>query len=68
MRLYLNGQLVGSHQLAAPPINNTSPFSLGMIPSNATATRFFTGLMDDLKVYNRHLSESEITSLYELRE
>ena len=68
MKLYLDGELAGSQRLSSPPITNTAPMSIGMIPENAMSTRFFAGLIDDFRIYNRQLSENEITSLYELTE
>lgn len=64
--LYSNGQRVASQQLSAPPINNTAPIGIGMVPVYSTSLRFFNGLIDELRIYNRRLSDQEIALHYEL--
>ncbi len=58
---YLDGSLVGSY----PGTNAAAPGSnITYIGSSHTTTRFFNGLIDDTRIYNRVLSASEIAALY----
>ena len=61
-RVYLNGQLQGS-ATGPGPINydGTQFLRLGR---HATGIRFFTGSLDEIDVYNRALSDTEISGLY----
>ena len=63
MYIYLNGELVAS----MPDITNndikSSPLPL-IIGNNATHNRNFPGLIDELRMYNKALSASEIKDLY----
>jgi hypothetical protein len=54
---YGNGELVGS-QIAALNTTNGRPFAIGVWSNN-----YFDGLIDDVRVYNRALSQAEVASL-----
>lgn len=70
VNLYLNGVLDNGAvdsgcSLSTPPsplLNNTAPVGLGGI--GPTPIDSFTGLLDDVRVYNRALSASEVWRLY----
>jgi hypothetical protein len=65
MRLYLNGAEVanGSHAIGgALDTNAAVPVAIG---ANGTAERFFNGILDDVRVYNRALEASEIQDYYD---
>jgi len=65
--LYLNGTIVTNSGWTGSPSIPTSamPVTIGMgIYSDNTGARFFKGLIDDLRIYNRALSEAEVKSLY----
>ena len=60
-RVYINGQQVG------PGLPGT--FTIGIIPNGVTIGNLpgygcFDGLIDDVVIWNRALSDSEITTLY----
>ncbi len=61
-RLYVNGTLVGS---SAHTFSTINPLSTGkmLIGAGLSGGRFFLGDINDLKVYNRALSQSEIQSV-----
>ena len=63
MRLYINGNLdkVSTINLAAVPRSTTTNLYIGYPNLGAAG---FNGLMDDVRVYNRVLSVSEIQDLY----
>ena len=58
--IYVNGVSVGSGALDPPP-SGSNNFYVG----NRSATdRAFDGTMDEVRVYNRALSQTEVTQLY----
>ena len=64
MKLYLDGVEVasGNHAVGGPvDAGPTVPVAIG---ANGTAERFFDGVLDDVRVYDRALGAAEITNLY----
>ncbi len=57
VRLYVNGALVGSLPFAGAIPASTGPLRLG---GNSVWGEWFAGLIDEVRVYNRALSASEI--------
>nr|AHN98026.1 Glucose/sorbosone dehydrogenase [uncultured bacterium lac193] len=57
LRLYVNGTAVGSTALTGPLDTTTGPLRIG---GNAIRSEWFTGLIDEIRVYNRALTQSEI--------
>ncbi len=65
MRLYVDGSLVGSHAIDPQSITSTrSDFYLGRRPYIPPYEQLFNGSLDDIRIYNRPLDDSEIRSLY----
>jgi hypothetical protein len=62
-RLYYNGQLVDSSSGLAESISHTNSAWIGRRKDHLRHT--FKGDIDDVKLYNRALSESEIQTLYD---
>ncbi len=63
--LYVNGELKDSKTTTIPYIYLTPiPLKVG---SNQNANRFFNGLIEEVAIWNRALSESEIQELYQKR-
>jgi hypothetical protein len=60
---YINGELIGQNRLTSYPIiNDNKPLEFGRdVPGS---TEYFYGKIDDIKIYNRSLSSSEILNLY----
>ncbi|WP_299217199.1 LamG-like jellyroll fold domain-containing protein [uncultured Aquimarina sp.] len=58
--LYINGELKGKRE------NITDPFTWELDKSNIYLGLGYIGLMDELSIYNRHLTQKEITTLYTL--
>ncbi|MBF0103148.1 MAG: LamG domain-containing protein, partial [Desulfobacterales bacterium] len=69
--LYINGMLIGTHngtlitgtQTTASQINTTTN-KLIIGTGNASTSQYFKGTIDNIRIYNRALSESEIQQLY----
>jgi len=61
-KLYINGSLENSTNCDAPIESNSNQLTIG---TNSTKTNYFIGIIDDLRIYNRVLSEEEITTSYQ---
>jgi glucose/arabinose dehydrogenase/PKD repeat protein len=59
VRFYVNGNLVSSAPLAATITARDSLLQMG---ADARPSQFFKGSLDDVRVYNRAQSQSEVTS------
>ena len=64
-QLYLNGNLVYTSVCGAPNNNNFN-FAFGAMPSGGTNGSYYPyqGELDDIAIYNRALTQEEITQLY----
>ena len=62
---YKNGVLAASYPVSGSIAISTNFLGIGYDPGNPTA-RFFNGLLDEVSVYNRGLSASEIKAIYNL--
>ena len=60
-KMYLNGVLVGSESKVTSPICGTEPIRLGVWWS--VDPLYFTGYMDEVRLYSRVLSDKEIQKL-----
>jgi hypothetical protein len=67
MRVYVNGAVVGTFARTAAVLTGTVPMSIGADYNNSTATEFFDGMMEDVRLYNRALSSNEIQTQYVTR-
>jgi len=64
-KLYLNGSLVDSAESITMPTSDYS-FSIGAKDNDGSSFgSFFDGLIDEVRVYNRALSPTEVKQLYE---
>jgi hypothetical protein len=59
---YINGKKAGEDEQSASPAENSIPFHLGCAPGGSDS---FEGILDNVAIYNRALSESEIEKLYQ---
>jgi hypothetical protein len=62
LRVFLNGVVDGSASYTADPNVSSGPFWIG--GQNGYANRYFSGFIDDARIYNRALSAPEIRQLY----
>jgi hypothetical protein len=61
-KIYLDGVLIGQQTSVGTSGSNSDALYIG----NGTAGNFFNKQMDDVRIYNRTLSEKEIKQLYNL--
>jgi hypothetical protein len=65
LRLYIDGVLVAdSTQTYSNPFTVDSDLGMGAMYRDAAWKYFYTGLLDEVALYNRALTVSEITQLY----
>ncbi|MBI5387747.1 MAG: hypothetical protein HZA90_24055 [Verrucomicrobia bacterium] len=62
IRLYIDGLPHGSNFLATP-VHNTRPLNMGYAWGNTTPQRFLRGSVDEVSLYHRALSATEIFAL-----
>jgi hypothetical protein len=65
LRLYVNGTLVNSLALVSSPSQTAEPLVIGW-KFNGITDDHFAGLIDELRLYNRALTDSEIQQHYQL--
>ena len=63
IRLYIDGILVGTASSSINP-NNTNPINIGR-SSYDSGYGYFNGVIDDVVIYNRALTEPEINNLFQ---
>jgi N-acetylneuraminic acid mutarotase len=63
MRMYVDGLLVASYAAGPNRLPGTSALN-GYVLSIGREAAYFWGALDDLRLYNRALSDSEVGSLY----
>lgn len=64
--VYRDAVAIGSAP-AARPIFDASPFVIGSDDENGVPKGFFSGSLDDLRIYDRALGPAEIAALRDLR-
>ena len=64
MKLYLDGAEIASGSHAFGGAVDTGPAVPVAIGANGTAERFFDGVLDDVRVYDRALDATEISALF----
>jgi chitodextrinase len=65
-KLYLDAVLKGSRAWTGTPVGPTTTqnLQLGHYPGAFGGVEYYTGLLDEVRIYNSALSASDITSLY----
>jgi hypothetical protein len=63
-KLYLNGAVVASENLGSFTPQTSFPMYIGQRPSDSSVA-LYSGLMDELSVYGRALSQTEIQAIYD---
>lgn len=61
-KMYKNGVLLGTANLTVNTQNNNNLFTLGLTEQGAQ--NYFNGVIDDLKIYNYAISDTDVTTLY----
>jgi len=67
-KLFLNGVLVAQKNLLLAPIATNMPASFGVFRDGQDTSAFFRGILDEIKIYDRPLSDKEVLNLNSLRE
>lgn len=62
VKVYINGNFLASSGFSPPPQINSLPLEIGR--DTPGLTEYHIGNLDDIRIYNRALSEEEIDSLY----
>ncbi|MDQ4120274.1 MAG: CHRD domain-containing protein [Acidobacteriota bacterium] len=65
--LYINGVAVAAEAATASIIYDAHPLTIGAEYENGALSYFFKGKIDEVQIYNRALSASEIQSIYQSR-
>jgi hypothetical protein len=64
-RIYVNGELIYNQACSGYMGDNNANFHIGMPTWAYPNTKGFTGIIDDIGIWNRALSQAEVTALYE---
>lgn len=64
IRIYEDGVLQNTLAFATAPANNTREVRLGSSWGGGTPTRFFRGLIDEAEYFNRALTQTEISAIF----
>jgi uncharacterized protein (TIGR02145 family) len=65
VRFYINNTLIASKNISGQIANNRVPMIFGKYAGNYTGiTEYFTGVLDDIRIYNRALNSAELLALY----
>ena len=66
LQTFLHGQMVGetNGDLGGNSVGHTHNVAFGKGPNGST--RFFNGLIDDVRIYDRALSAAEVQALYNM--
>jgi PKD repeat protein len=62
VNIYVDGQVVSTAYSVVPAQSNSNFMSIGM--DYSSSARYFDGIIDEVRLYNRPLSLSEIQTLY----
>lgn len=66
--LYVDGAPSATNSIASlGSIGNSAPFLIGSRNDSSGINDFFTGSVDDVRVYNLVLNQAQVTTLYNYR-
>ena len=63
--IYVNGERLTNGRLSWNANNTTTALTIGRVFGNAEDSMFLRGSLDDLRIYNRALSDAEVKSLFD---
>ena len=66
IRLYIDGALAASGTALADTPNNTTHLSIGALPHGAPGANSFSGLIDDLGIWNSAVAANQIAAIHGL--
>jgi hypothetical protein len=62
--IYINGSLVSTYNTSGALCSSTNPLYFGCDNGLGVINRFFNGKLDDIGIWNRALTQQEITNMY----
>jgi hypothetical protein len=65
LRIFVNGVLAGTKSIIASIASNDEGLRIGRNKPTARFKYFFAGLIDEVEIFNRALSEEEIKAIYD---
>ena len=65
MQIYVNGDLDSTSEASFTPATSDQPGAIGAELTDGSPTDPFDGVIDDVRVYDRALSQSEIRAIYD---
>ena len=65
MKIYVDGALAGSTPATGLIDENNVPVTIGAVDQNGGMIQFFKGLIDEVSIYDRALSASEIQTIFD---
>ena len=63
--IYVDGSPVEATNAASAIVGNSAPFLIGGVNFSGTPTSLYTGLIDEVQVYNQALTGSQIDFLFQ---
>jgi hypothetical protein len=63
-KIYINGRLDNSASVSGYLRSSTSPLGIGAFIDGGNLSRYFKGIIDEVRIYNRALTAAEISDLY----
>jgi hypothetical protein len=60
----MDGVLIGSKEIGPGSVDNEYEFRIGANASGPIENKYFNGILDDVKLFNKALSASEVADLY----
>jgi hypothetical protein len=65
LKLYVNGTLQATTPVTLTPDTSSSVLQIGTFPNaSGTPTGYWDGMIDDVRVYNRAITATEVSTLY----
>ena len=65
LNVYVNGELDGSSSTSGPITPNDVSLTIGATTNRGTMIQFFSGVIDEVDIFERALSEDEIEDVYD---
>ncbi|WP_411911646.1 LamG domain-containing protein [Natronomonas gomsonensis] len=65
MQIHVNGELDSTSEASFTPAISSQPGAIGAELTDGSPTDSFDGVIDDVRVYDRALSQSEIRAIYD---
>ncbi|HVK22811.1 MAG TPA: LamG-like jellyroll fold domain-containing protein [Actinokineospora sp.] len=63
VRLYVDGKLTGSRSFTGVPWDSNGPVTVGMYEFGGAAAHLFKGAIDDVRIWQRALTDSQVAGL-----